>query len=323
MTLNTLKKRGLSQYLTSDPVGVAICFFSLFLLTLLLRAPDVALKNMSEALSLCALRVIPSLFPFMVLSELLFGGNGLSAVAPLLRLPAGLAFGMSGESGAAVLFGVFCGAPVGAKCAATLYRGGRIDRGELTRLLTVCTPPSAPFLISAVGVSAFGSPEVGRRLFIASLVSCLLIGIVGRVFFSGSGSRGQSDVGPLTERRSLPSLITGAVTSSALTMLYVCAFVLFFSTLGGALEYLSAAIALPPAVTTLIFGFLELTAGVERASVLPNGKYLAAAISGWSGLSTALQVMSICRECDISFKPYFVSRLASALLFALVMAVGA
>ena len=319
MTVNAVKKRRTLPILRRDYTEAAICFFSLLLFALFLKNPRLALSSTEAGLLLCVRRVIPSLFPFMVLSELLFRGDAVSAVARLLRLPAKVLFGFSGESGAALLFGLLCGAPVGAKSAAALYRSGRIDRGELTRLLTVCTPPSASFLIGAVGISTFGSADVGRRLFIASLLSCFLAGAVGRLIPMKVGVREATEPQVCRERYSLSSLITGAVSSSALSMLYVCGFVIFFSTLGGVLEYLAVALSLPQGLRPLFFGVFEMTAGVESAAQSAGGIYLAAAISGWSGLSSAFQVISICRDCEASFLPYFVSRLAATLIFPLFL----
>ena len=323
MTVKAVKKGGLTLGARRGVAEVALCFLSLLLLALLLKNPRLALSSTAAGLSLCVRKVIPALFPFMVLSELLFRGNAVSLIARFLCLPSRVLFGISGESGAALLFGLLCGAPVGAKSAVSLYRGGRIDRRELTRLLTLCTPPSASFLIGAVGISTFGSADIGKRLFIASLISCLLVGVVGRFIPVRVRGRGESEPEVCHKRYSLTSLVTEAVSSSAVSMLYVCGFVVFFSTLGSVLEYLAAALSLPRELYSLFFGFFEMTAGVERAAQSAGGIYLAAAISGWSGLSSALQVISICRDCNISFLPYFVSRLVSALIFPLVLLITA
>jgi hypothetical protein len=50
--------------------AICLAFFILFSFALLLRRADVATDCMKEGLSLCARAVVPSLFPFMVLSEL-------------------------------------------------------------------------------------------------------------------------------------------------------------------------------------------------------------------------------------------------------------
>lgn len=56
------------------PGQLCFGFFALFCLLLILRNPDTAIEYMTSGLRLCARTVIPSLFPFLVLSELIVSG---------------------------------------------------------------------------------------------------------------------------------------------------------------------------------------------------------------------------------------------------------
>ncbi len=321
MTVKGIKKANRGIRLSADPASVALGALSLFSLLLIFKNPDIAITHMSSALRLCARTLIPSLFPFMVLSELMVSGNAVSLIAPLLRRPAKALFGISGEGGAAVLLGLVCGFPIGAKTAAALYKKGSIGKRELTHILTFSNNPSSAFLISAVGASMFDDRPFGVLLFAISTLTALIVGFVGKFI-----NRPHTDSAPVSVKgygekppRAV-DIFTGAVTSSALSMLSICAFVVFFSTLVGVLEYTVNASALPEAVSALWFGFFELTSGVWKASSVPTlGPYLAAAAVGWSGLSVHFQIMSICRGCDISFKPYLLSKLASAILNVLLL----
>lgn len=296
--------------------GLALGVLSALALFLIFKYPDVAIDRMTSALELCAKTVVPSLFPFMVLSELLVSGNAIAAISPLLRRPARALFGISGEGAAAVVLGLFCGFPIGAKSAVSLYKQGRIDRSELTRLLTFSNNPSSAFLISAVGASMFKSRPLGVLLFTVSTLSALTVGIAGKYAKRKSSDRSSELYVKLkVESKSGVDKFTGAITSSALSIIYVCAFVVFFSTLVGVLEHTLSASSLPHSTAALLFGFFELTGGMWKASQIPKyGIYLAAAISGWSGLSVHFQIMSICSGCGISFKPYILSKLAAGLL---------
>ena len=321
MTVKGIKKASRGIRIPADPASVALGALSLFSLLLIFRNPDIAITHMSSALRLCARTLIPSLFPFMVLSELMVSGNAVALISPLLRRPAKALFGISGEGAAAVLLGLICGFPIGAKTAAALYKKGSIGKRELTHILTFSNNPSSAFLISAVGASMFDDRHFGVLLFAISTVSALVVGIVGKFI-----NRPSADSSPVFVKRTeekpprAVEVFTGAVTSSALSMLSICAFVVFFSTLVGVLEYTVNAAALPEAVSTLWFGFFELTSGVWKASSVPTfGPYLAAAIVGWSGLSVHFQIMSICHGCDISFTPYILAKLASAILNVLLL----
>lgn len=313
MTAKSLKIKQRPKSLIADPANAALgvlCIFSLFLI---FKNPDIAVKHMTHALTLCAKTVIPSLFPFMALSELLVLGNTVSVISPLLRRPARLLFGIGGEGAAAVALGLFCGFPIGAKSAVSLYRQGRIGKWELTRILTFSNSPSSAFLISAVGASMFDSREFGALLFAISTLSALIIGFVGKFTKKKSPDSRSEPLVDICDKKSGVEIFTSAITSSALSMLYVCAFVVFFSTLVGVLEYTVNAASLPDGVAALWFGFFELTSGVWKTAEIPvYGPYLAAVIVGWSGLSVHFQIMSICSGCGVSFKPYILAKLATA-----------
>lgn len=320
MTEKHIEKAKGHRLISPTPTSAALGILGLFSLLLLFKNPAVALEHTSSALSLCAYTVVPSLFPFMVISELLLSSNAVSVISPPLRRPSRLLFGVRGESAAALILGFLCGFPIGAKCAASLYTRGKIDGEELTRVLTFSCMPSAPFLISAVGISMFGDRAFGLRLFVASLLSSIIIGIVGKFIPIKALPPSAPAESKKEEKRSGATVFTSAVTSSTLSMLYVCAFVVFFSTLVGVLEYTAAALELPESASTLLFGFFELTGGIKKAAGIPiYGKYLAAAISGWSGLSVHFQVISVCRGCDLSFKPYFLAKLASTALVPIIL----
>lgn len=301
--------------------AVILGVLSLVTLFLLLRAPTVTYTRMSEALNLCTKTLIPSLFPFMVVSELLLSGDCADLLSPILRRPAKFLFGISGEGAVAVLLGAFCGFPIGAKGAMALYKGGRIDGDEVTRIIAISSIPSAPFLISTVGSTMFGNSYVGLQLLAASLISSSIIGVILKNVKLRSTRNGQRYAdAKVTSGQSTAHLITTAISSSALSMLYICAFLTFFSTLVGVAEYSLSALSLSDGTRALSLGFFELTGGIRRASEIEGvGLYLAAAVSGWSGLSVHFQIISVCSGCNISYKPYFFSKLGSAALTTILM----
>lgn len=66
---------------------VFFCLMSTFCFVLILRNPDVAIEYMGRGLSLCARTVIPSLFPFMVISELMVRSGAGEALGRLFSRP--------------------------------------------------------------------------------------------------------------------------------------------------------------------------------------------------------------------------------------------
>ena len=307
---------------------LALCSMGVFLLALMIRNSDVAITYVREGLSICARALIPSLFPFMVISDLFIKSGGADLLGRLLGAPMRALFGVSGAGAVAVVIGALCGFPIGARCAVSLLDSGRISHDECERLIAISSNPSSAFLISAVGVSLFGSRAFGRALYAATLASSAVVGIVLGVISrrkkpSSNALRGISFEVP-KKHRFCAGDVSDAIASSAEAMLKVCAFVVFFTAFTGVLCEMLSACALPQSIKAAICAFFELTGGVaEAAKVKPaaTGGIIAALAAGWSGVSVYLQISGICRGREISLLPYVISKLATGALAALMISV--
>lgn len=307
--------------------GASKTFVSLFIaatFALLLSMPDVAIDYMKKGLQLCAHSVVPSLFPFMIISELIvFSGMGKSIsrfISPLTKKLFGV-----GESGAcAFLLGTLCGFPVGAGAAASMYDVGDLSSDELERVMTFCNNPSPAFVISTVGASIIGKRNVGVVIYACVVISAITVGIFSNVLSNTKRQTTREDRAKRTEQDiPLPQVFTNAVRHSATSMLTVCAYVAFFSTLVGCLGCVLGAFGGARTLVTLLFGFFELSSGAASAAGLGDAYACAIAcalFSGWSGLSVHFQIMSVTAGRGLSYKSYILSKAAQGILCAAICA---
>ena len=296
---------------------------SLACILLLLFRPEEAADAVRSGLLLCVRTVIPSLFPFMVLSELLILCGAGEVAGHIFSGPMKRLFGISGAGSCSLFLGSVCGFPVGARTAVSMYDKGLLSRREVEHLLTFSNNPSSAFLISAVGVTLLSSRALGVVLYGVSLFSAALVGFAGHLLLSRKKERRA-----VSSPRSYPlyggaELFTGAVRSAAESVITVCAFVVFFSALLGTLTPLLGALHLPGAVHALLRGAVEMTGGVQAAAALPDpfcAAVLCAVLCGWSGLSVHLQIIAVCGGRGISFFPYLIAKLAQAILCGALVA---
>ena len=306
---------------TKSSVLSGVLILSAFLL--ILCSPDIAIEYMKKGLVLCATAVIPALFPFMVISELVVTSGVGIRLSRLFARPMRRLFGV-GEAGAcAYVLGLVCGFPIGAKTAVSMYDQGCITKTELEGLMTFCNNPGSAFVISAVGVALLGNQRVGIALYLSVILSSMLVGVVGK-YFLGYKKENAPRKSLYIPQDFKVKVITDAVRSSAISMLTVCAYVVFFSALIGCVGALLSRLDAPQELTACIFGFFELSSGVGEAAALENrvGSVLICALFvGWSGLSVAFQIMSVASGRNISFKPFFIAKAAQGILCAAIMGV--
>lgn len=322
MTEKTVKTAKKSRALALPRAKQTLfCFACAFYLCLLIKNAPLAAEKVSSALSLCAKNLVPSLFPFMVTADIL---SRCGIDRPAERMLGGAMralFGVSGRCSAALLLGALCGFPTGARSALTLYDAGEISRRELQTVLPLVSIPSPAFMIGYVGVSLFSSQRTGVLLYLATLLSSLITGVMWNFLHPEKDAPDNTQGSKKVQKAFGLTDIPRAVSSSAMGVITVCAFVVFFNTLLGTLGEVFSTNALPASAVAALFCLLELTGGVSEAAALPPSVALplTAFAASWSGLCVCFQIMSLCDSRPISFRPYILSKLASGTFCAITV----
>lgn len=293
----------------------AFAFMSLFVIILFFKNASAASRWVENGLYLCGTRLIPSLFPFMVLSSIAIESGALKT---LCKAPAKLfrrVFKISEEATGAVIIGWLCGFPVGARSLCELCTGGTISPSEYRRGVCMASTPSPAFLIGAVGKEAFGSPLVGVALYATSVLFSALIGAAMARFDKSETPLSHKTL-ENNKSRGIASIFTRAVTGSAASMVSVCAFVVFFCAFLGVVEGTLSFFELSDTATALLFSFFELTSGISRIGEMSGAWRLAlcGVAVGWSGLSVHFQTVSMCADAPFNLKPYVLAHASKAIL---------
>ncbi len=322
MTVSTSEK-GIFKGLTAGQV----CFggFSLFCLALILRNSEIAMEYIHRGLLLCARTVIPSLFPFMVLSELLVMGELGKTLLSVVSRPIRKCMALSKAGGNAVLLGMLCGFPVGARCALLSYERGFMSKEECERTLSCCNNPSSAFFISAVGISLWGNRSFGIVLYLTTLLTALFTGILfARQARKRTIEKTEINPSPPSLQMKNAGLFTNAIRSATEGILTVCAYVVFFSALTGVLDTMLGELHIPDALGAWISALFEISGGMSRAAAIPNrtiAALLCAFGAGWSGLSMHCQLLALCDKKGLRLRSYFCGKLLQSVLCTLLMAI--
>ena len=293
----------MKKTLTTTLLAVSL----LGLMALLLRHNQPVGQAVRQGLSLCGKSVIPSLFPFFVTVSLAVAW-GLFDTLRRLGLPVG---------GAVFLLGIVGGYPVGGRTIGELYRAGTISRRQAENLLTFCNNAGPSFILSIAGAGVFGSQRAGWALYgihlLAALAAGGLLGAFGEMANGGNNGGNRPFIPPITAGNApfLPSIFVIVTRNTALTMLNVCAFVIFFLALAALLRQLWP--GLPP----LAMGLLELTGGVTALKNDAAGFCMAAALLGWGGVSVHCQTAAVLEETDLSLGRYLLAKALQAVVSAL------
>ena len=292
--------------------------------------PTASTQGARNGLQFCGEILIPSIFPFMVLSSFVVK-SGLSgrmgrALSPITQT----LFHLPGSTGATILIGMIGGYPSGARGVKALIERGEISEKQGARMLCFAVGAGPAFVISAVGGGLLHSGRAGVLLFLSQITAALLIGIL-----AGLPYRKEKNVCQAPPKKAATSDFSTALvystSDSAAGMLSMCAFVILFSALisilqesgaGEALTLLLTRCGVPPAAAqSLLYILLEVTGGCSEAARAGASPALISFALGWAGVCVHFQIAASLHSFHFSRAKFTLFRLAHGLLAALGSAV--
>ena len=305
--------------------------------TALVLYPAQSMDAGRQGLQLCANVIIPSLFPFFVLSSLVVELGMARYLGQALERLMWPLFRVGGPGASALVLGLVGGYPVGAQTAISLYEKGLCSKEETQRLLAFCNNSGPAFIFGVVGSGVFGSGAIGLLLYLAHMTASLCVGLLFR-FYGRNGSpppKLRND--PHFQTTRFYAALTTSIKNSFASALNICAFVVFFSVVirllflcgvmgaaADALACLLAPVGFDQALARqLLTGFLEISSGVTSLSANGslNGQVsLAAFMLGWAGLSVHCQVLSFMGDSGLSPRTYLTGKALHGILSALFTA---
>ncbi len=301
--------------ISKNQIDFRLVFKGLLILTgiyALLAFPELSAAGVKNGIFLVANRLVPALFPFMVLSTYI----GESKIGVVFATKTdGIVRKIFKTSGVGLLpfiLGALGGYPVGAKVISHLYNKGELTRNEAERLFYWCINPSPSFAISAVGTFMLGSTKKGLIIYFCCISASLTVGIFCRFLGDGKISPPpRSEILPSSAlSNSAESNFVNSVSSGSKAMLNMAAWVIVFSALGEI-----AANIIPSAAGGFWIKTLgEVTAGSEAVCSEHFTLPVISAVVSFGGFAVICQILGYSQKSGVQWKRIFVSRLISCAL---------
>lgn len=296
--------------------------------------PEQAMEAMRDGIALCGNVILPSLFPFFVLSSLVVELGMSQYLGRLLEPVMAPLFRVNGSCATALALGFVGGYPVGARTAIQIYENGQCSRTEAERMLAFCNNSGPAFILGVVGAGVFGSGTVGLLLYLTHLLASLLVGILFRFYKPQEGPQTRRSRGPQFQAASFPKAFTQSIVGAMQSTLNICAFILFFTVflrilahagilklLGGLLSALLAPLGMDQTwAERLLTGLVEVSSGVSSLTegAMSGRLSMAAFMLGWAGVSVHCQVLAFLGDSGLSVRTYVAGKLLHGALSALL-----
>ena len=299
----------------------------LILLILLIISADTARDSCASALALCGGMIIPSLFPFFVLSafinKLALPGFIGRLIAPVIsRL-----YGISPAGASALPIGFIGGYPAGAAYIADMVKEKLVSEEEAERLLAFCNNSGPAFIVGVIGGAVFGAAELGMKLYAVHIFSSMMAGLFFRKHYSPT---------PIAPHRldstNTAQAVVSSVKQATASIVNVCGFVLCFSVFVALLQSCGVFSLMCRVIRgfgldaqlaqAMLTGILELGSGAGAMQGLAASRInlaFAAAMLGWGGLSVHFQTLAVLAESEIKGTLHLAGRLLCAVISFITM----
>ena len=264
-----------------------------------------SLLGAKEGIELCLNSVLPTLFPFCVLTKIL-NPLLLCKPFPLLR-PIGKIFGVPAGSESILLLGFISGYPIGAQNVQDAYRNKTIALQDCRRMLGFCSNAGPAFIFGMLG----GLFETTTPLWCLLGIHIISSALVGCILPNKSKSIVHIE-------KAVSINLPKALEESVKTMACVCGWIIIFRVI---LQFFKHWFLWRISITgqAVFSGILELSQGcVSLYNISSSGLcyILCATVLGFGGICVAMQTASVVKQTGTGY--YFPGKIMQTIISILL-----
>lgn len=314
-------------------------FILILMLILLVLYPGESINAAKNGINLWLFVVVPSLFPFFVINDILIYLKVPENIAKIFTPLAKFFFNTSGYGAYTFIMSIFSGYPSGAKIVANLIKEKKINVDEGQQILAFASTSGPLFIIGAVGAGMLKSAKAGYVLFLSHLLGAIFNGILFKYLYKWKRPKKismnyvRSSSNNSFEKK---DILASSITGSLITCGIIGGYIMLFSVIISMLEkinffeilsvLLNNVFLLPIGtsniITSILKSSIEISNGCKIISVVPmnfNSKIIVSSfLIAFSGISIIGQVTSLIKSCGISIKKYVLSKLSHGIISSVI-----
>lgn len=285
-------------------------FFIILVLVYLLFYPTKAFQAASNGLLLWFYTILPSLLPFIILSNFLISTKKIPSFLHKFSHFFSVTMGLSTYGAYAMILGLFCGYPMGAKVTGDLYRENLIDKQEATYLLTFANNPSPMFLSSFLLGKVLKKPALYLHTLMILYAAMFFTSFLFRMYYRRFENYTVRQITAKEASANYFSLIDQAIMNGFETITKLGGYIILFSIIASIIQHMTVLLSI---IHDFLPGIIELSTGVVIIAQTSYGfsiKYIAILMCvSFGSISIALQTKGMLFGTPLSLKPYMIGKI--------------
>lgn len=293
-------------------IVILICGY--VLVELLIRK-ELIYSSITYALKIWVNNLIPALFPFFIISDILINYNITGYIPKIIKKICKWLWKITDNMLTILLLSIISGFPSNARNTRILFDKGNITLDEANHILMFSHFSNPVFILTTVGLFFFGNEKAGIIILISHYLSNFILGIICRGSFKHNDNCSYSKEGNIN----FGNVLVNAIKRAIDTTLLICGIVTIFLMLA---SIIVSTFNLNIYNGMLVKGLLEITIGIEAVSKLDISilfkMVVASCFLAFGGLSVHLQVMSQLVDTKINYHYFFLGRIWQMILSGII-----
>lgn len=292
-------------------INAFIIIITTFFMFMFIFNRELIFDTVSFSLNIWVNNIVPCLFPFFILTDILISYNFVSYLPKGFIKFLSWLFHIRQEAVLVFLLSMISGFPTNARNTRKLYDMKVLNVKEASHLLSFTHFSNPLFILGTVSIFFLNDKRLGIIILVAHYMSNIILGIL----FRNNGFLYDNSRNVFNNNISFSNTFINAIKTSVDSILLICGVITCFLVISSIfIKFLN----LNNFNSMVVKCLLEITIGIkEVCSINLDKRSLAMIISfilSFGGLSVHAQVKAQLIGTDISTRPYLVGRVFQALI---------
>lgn len=275
---------------------------------------DIVINSTLSASYLFITKVFVSIFPFIILSDILFYFNYDLFLKKIFGNIISKLFNVSKSTSIIYILSILTSHPTNSVYIKEMLDRKEIDENDINKILLTTYFPSIAFVIGTIGIGIYHSIKTGVFLYLTILIKNILIGIFLR------GKNLSKEIQSIKKNNiTLQETISNSIIKGINISYTILGNIIIFTII---INLLNNYLNINSTILSLMSGMLEMTSGIFMISNLninlSQKILLTSFILNFSGLSIIFQTTSILNKYKINIKKILIIKLIFSIMILLI-----
>ena len=287
--------------------NIIIILLSIFVLIELLIKKSLVYSSIMYALNMWVNNLIPALFPFFIISDILINYNITDYIPKIIKKICKYIFNITDNMLTIFILSMISGFPSNARNTRTLYDNKEISLEEANHILIFSHFANPVFILTTVSVFFLNNEKLGIILLVIHYLSNFILGICFRNKFKYN--KKDSNCKTIINNN-FGTIFINSIKRAIDTILIICGILVVFLLLSTIIVDI---LNLNNYNTMIVKGIFEITIGINELSKLSiSTSYkliITSMILAFGGISVHVQVISQIVNTKIRYIYFFIGRM--------------